>query len=160
MADGKDDDRAGSDEPLDLTAVVGPAPPLPAAPLAAPLTDRSPKTLAGRLAERPRSALHPPHPPHPSGKGAAGSGPSPESAAPQPSVGDVLARLGQRDAPPPPGAKAGVSSRPLDEIVEDVLRPILADWLDRNLERIVRDQVDAALQAEIAKRERTGKSQG
>jgi cell pole-organizing protein PopZ len=72
------------------------------------------------------------------------------------SISGVLARLDARKAGTSGGDAAGpsVSNRPLDAIVEDVLRPILADWLDRNLERVVRDQVDIALQAEVAARER------
>lgn len=73
------------------------------------------------------------------------------------SISGALARLKAREAAL--AAKAAergpaVSNRPLDQVVEDVLRPILSDWLDRNLERIVREQVDAALQAEIAARDR------
>jgi len=76
------------------------------------------------------------------------------------SVSSVLARLDARKAAMSGASTAGVpvSNRPLDAIVEDVLRPILTEWLDRNLERVVRDQVDAALQAEVAARERNGSS--
>lgn len=76
------------------------------------------------------------------------------------SISGVLARLDAREAAVGGGDAAGMSAsnRSLDTIVEDVLRPILADWLDRNLERVVRDQVDIALQAEVAARERNRSS--
>lgn len=76
------------------------------------------------------------------------------------SISSVLARLDARKAAMTGAGSAdvSVSNRSLDTIVEEVLRPILADWLDRNLERVVRDQVDAALQAELAARERNGAS--
>lgn len=76
------------------------------------------------------------------------------------SISSVLARLDARKAAVSGAGSTGVSvsNRSLDTIVEEVLRPILADWLDRNLERVVRDQVDAALQAELAARERNGAS--
>ena len=81
-------------------------------------------------------------------------------SSPDRSIGGVLAQLDARKAGMrgDNAASLSASNRSLDAIVEDVLRPILADWLDRNLERVVRDQVDIALQAEVAARERNRSS--
>lgn len=89
----------------------------------------------------------------------------PEAPEPSPmtgrSIGSVLARLDARQAEKDSQETAAgtVSNRSLDAIVEDLLRPMLSDWLDQNLERIVREQVDEALQAEIAARERNNPSE-
>jgi uncharacterized protein len=46
-------------------------------------------------------------------------------------------------------ASVQVSTRSLDEIVEAALRPMIQEWLDQNLERIVREQLaDVAAGAE------------
>lgn len=88
----------------------------------------------------------------------------PETPGPAPmtgrSIGSVLARLDARQAEKDhqETATGTVSNRSLDAIVEDLLRPMLSDWLDQNLERIVREQVDEALQAEIDARERNNPS--
>jgi cell pole-organizing protein PopZ len=124
------------DEPLELTAVVAAVADNAPNVLDAASQTAAPKTLADRFAERAQAAAAPPE-----GR----------------SVASVLSRLDAREAVLAAARKEGigVSNRPLDAIVEEVLRPILTDWLDRNLERIVRDQVDAALQAEVAARERS-----
>ena len=46
-----------------------------------------------------------------------------------------------------------VSNRPLDALVQEALRPLLTEWLDANLDRIVREQGDAALRAETSQAE-------
>jgi cell pole-organizing protein PopZ len=65
-----------------------------------------------------------------------------EAAAVQASTAfDKLAAInpapppGETIAMPPPG-------RNLEDITRDLLRPMLKDWLDENLPRIVQDRVD------------------
>lgn len=52
-----------------------------------------------------------------------------------------------RPQPPAPPAREATLSPRLDEFMADVLRPLLSEWLDANLERIV----DQAVREEIAK---------
>ena len=126
----------------------------PAAEAPSPRLIKPARTAAQHAAEEYDEA-----PPEPEAK-AAEPGEEAQASTPPPtadrSIGSVLARLDAREAAlsEPEGAGGTVSNRPLDAIVEDMLRPMLSDWLDRNLERIVREQVDEALQAEFAAQER------
>ena len=42
-----------------------------------------------------------------------------------------------------------MSERSLDRLVEEMLRPMVQEWLDRHLERIVREQTDRTLRAAL-----------
>ena len=64
-----------------------------------------------------------------------------------------LRQLTEATRPQPPAApvrEATLAPR-LDEFMADILRPLLSQWLDTNLERIV----DQAVREEIAKLTRT-----
>jgi hypothetical protein len=72
------------------------------------------------------------------------------------SISGTLAKLDAREAGQSANAtgdRLTVSNRPVDALVEEALRPLLTEWLDRNLDRIVREQVDAALRAESTEAE-------
>lgn len=66
------------------------------------------------------------------------------------SIQGTLAKLAAREKARAEGDDKGVSvsTRSLDDVVMEALRPVLSEWLDANLERIVREQVDEALRAE------------
>jgi cell pole-organizing protein PopZ len=66
------------------------------------------------------------------------------------SIRGALAKLAERDNVRPAESEdsISVSTRSLDDLEREAWRPVLAEWLDRNLERIVREQVDEALRAE------------
>lgn len=66
-------------------------------------------------------------------------------------VGAVAERLRRRQRAQG-GALTGretVSERSLDRLVEEMLRPMVQEWLDRHLERIVREQTDRTLRAAL-----------
>ena len=124
----------GEDAPLDLTSVVAPSEP--------------PLVLTERVSQDPSA---PPATP-----------PAPPSDAPTTSAGEpvdrsisgTLAKLDAREAAlETTEAKAesedmSVSNRRLDEVVQEAIRPMIADWLDQNLERIVREEVAARIEME------------
>ena len=51
----------------------------------------------------------------------------------------------QAKTTPAADTAATVSNRSLDAVVQDVMRPIVQEWLDNNLERIVREEAAKAV---------------
>tara|TARA_R110002096_G_scaffold50380_8_gene132261 strand:- start:1057 stop:1545 length:489 start_codon:yes stop_codon:yes gene_type:complete len=133
-AGGSETDMAKDGKPLELTAVAAPD----EEPLL--LTERASgaaSASAGREAQR--------QPPL-----------RPTAASPADhSISGTLAKLDARKADLEAGnrpnaikaATPTVSDRPLDELVLEAVRPMVADWLDGNLERIVREEVAKAVAA-------------
>ena len=129
---------AGNDQPLELTHVVKPGKPQPAKPVAPPPAAPAPQAAA------PAPAT-PPAPPTP-----AAAKPAPPPAAPAAAttpaqgtkIGDAVAML---DGQPKAAAGVTVSTRSLDSLVQDLARPMIQDWIGKNLERIVREEAAKAV---------------
>lgn len=130
----------GDDEPLELTTVVSPSP---------------------RIGpDEHNDAMLLTQPMNPASAAPAMAAPFRESDGPQDrSISGALAALEAREVAQQASTGPTVSNRPLDAIVQEMLRPMMQEWLDSNLDRIVREQVDAALTAEREKFEAEGGEQ-
>ncbi len=75
---------------------------------------------------------------------AASPSPSPATAAKPAApaagtkIGDAVAML---DGQPKAGTSVTVSNRSLDSLVADLTRPMIQEWINKNLERIVREEI-------------------
>ena len=119
---------AGNDQPLELTHVVKPGKPQPAKPVAPPPAAPAPQAAA------PAPAT-PPAPPTAAPAAAA-------TPAQGTKIGDAVAML---DSQPKAAAGVTVSTRSLDSLVQDLARPMIQDWIGKNLERIVREEAAKAV---------------
>ena len=109
---------AGEDAPLELTHVVKPGKP--------------------QMAPQPAAAAAPvtPSPPAPPV--------APPVAAPSQGtkIGEAVAML---DGQPKAAAGVTVSNRSLDALVQDMVRPMIQEWINQNMERIVREEAAKAV---------------
>ena len=121
--------------------------------------DSSPETPPAAVADEPepeQQAKPEPEPPH---RDPAGPAPTATQAAAEDhlvsevtslAAAAALSRLAS--APRTPREAPMVGDRPLDELVQDLLRPLLQTWLDENLPQLV----ERLVQAEIARIGRSG----
>jgi cell pole-organizing protein PopZ len=123
------------------------------------MADPSPETPPAAVADEPepeQQAKPEPEPPH---RDPAGPAPTATQAAAEDhlvsevtslAAAAALSRLAS--APRTPREAPMVGDRPLDELVQDLLRPLLQTWLDENLPQLV----ERLVQAEIARIGRSG----
>lgn len=113
---------AGEDAPLELTHVVKPGKPQMAPQPAAAAATVTPSPVPAR-----------PAPPV-----------APPVAAPSKGtkIGEAVAML---DGQPKAAAGVTVSNRSLDTLVQDMVRPMIQEWINQNMERIVREEAAKAV---------------
>jgi cell pole-organizing protein PopZ len=148
----------GEDPPLELTQVIAPgrtagpvrqkplAPTAPSSPPskaeAVPAPDPAPAGPAATAPVDPAATA-------PSPAAPPATPPAPTAAAPRQEVtvaaAAAMLAASQAKTTPASDTAATVSNRSLDAVVQDVMRPIVQEWLDNNLERIVREEAAKAV---------------